>query len=464
VGSNPTPSATKRRFATFRQIHKTPCAAAVSCPFTFLRVSLHFVATHPFRVGKAWNSDGHLQMGKLTAKFVESARPGMHGDGGGLYLQVGKGDAAKSWVFRYKLAGKQRYMGLGSAIVVPLKKARELADAARLARAGHVDPINEREAKRAADRIEAAKVVTFGEYADRYISSHQAAWKNPVHRQQWRNTINQYAKPVLGPISLSEIDTAAVMRVLQPIWLTVPETASRVRGRIESILDVAKVEGLRNGENPARWRGHISHLLPQKGKVKPVKHHAAVPYAELPAFMAELRQRPSLSARALEFLILTATRASEACEARWEEIDLAKALWTIPASRMKGGKEHRVPLVGRSLAILEAYSDVQRRGLVFPSYNGKPLSIAAPGKLLGLMGRDETTHGFRSSFKDWAAETTNYPDWVSEKALAHTIGDETKRAYQRGDLLEKRRELMAAWDAYCEKERTRTLAERSETV
>lgn len=392
-------------------------------------------------------------MGALSAKAVENAGPGMHADGEGLYLQVGANGAA-SWIFRYKLAGKQRYMGLGSAADVTLKRARELAGDARRLKAEGVDPLARRDQDRAAARVEATRTVTFSDYADRYIAAHKAGWKNAVHRRQWQSTIDQYCKPVLGQMPLSAIDTAAVMRVLQPIWLDKPETASRIRGRIESILDAAKVEGMRDGENPARWRGHLAHMLPSKRKVRPVKHHAAVPWQDMPAFMAELRQRPSLSARALEFIILTATRASEACGATWAEIDLQRAVWTIPGNRMKAGKEHRVPLAGRALALLEAYSDEQRHGHVFPSYKGKPLSGAAATKMLELMGRDETTHGFRSTFRDWASECTTHQNHVVEMALAHVVGNAVEAAYRRGDLFEKRRELMLAWNEYCEKDAT----------
>jgi integrase len=406
-------------------------------------------------------------VGKLTAKQVENARPGMHSDGGGLYLQVGKGDA-KSWVFRYKVAGKSRYMGLGSAAVVSLKQAREKADAARLQRTDHVDPIEDREQKAAtkvaARRAEEAKAMTFSKYADEYIADHKAEWRNPTHRKQWQSTIDQYAKPVLGNLALSEIDTNAVMRVLRPMWNDKPETASRLRGRIESILDAAKVLGYRGGENPARWRGHLKHLLPAKRKVRKVVHHKAVPWKEIPAFMAELRKRPSTSARMLEFIILTGVRVGSVSGNRkrddrppmkWSHVDLDARLWTIPAT--KNDTEHRVPLVGRALEILQAYSPEQRHGYVFPGNKGRAMGASAPDHMLTFMDRDETTHGFRSSFKDWADETTN-------KALAHTIGDETDRAYQRGDLLDKRRELMIAWDAYCQKECVRTLAEQGETV
>jgi integrase len=248
------------------------------------------------------------------------------------------------------------------------------------------------------------------------------------------------------------------MRVLEPIWNAKPETAFRLRGRIESILEAAKVEHLRDGENPARWKGCLKHLLPPKSKVREVQHHKAVPWQEMPAFMAELQKRPSQSARCLEIIVLTAVRENEACSVQWEEIDLVKGTWTIPASRMKAGKEHRVPLCGRVLEILQAYTPERRHGFLFPSYKGRPISIAAPLKLLKETGRDETTHGMRSAFKDWAEETTNYPDWVVKKALAHTIGDETDRAYQRGDLLEKRRQLMQAWDRYCTRTQKRTKA------
>jgi integrase len=324
------------------------------------------------------------------------------------------------------------------------------ADARHLKAQG-IDPIEHRKQRIAGERVDSNRAVTFSAYADRYITAHQAAWKNPVHRQQWQNTIDTYAKPVLGTKPLCEIQTADVMEVIRPLWSRAPETASRLRGRIEVILDAAGVEGYRdqNTKNPAAWKGQISHLLPSKKKVRPVKHHPAVPWEDMPAFMAELRNRPSLSARALEFTILTATRASESCAARWSEIDLAKRVWTIPGERMKGGKEHRIPLVGRALAILEAYSPEQRLQLfIFPGYRGKPLGIPALGKMLDLMSRTETTHGMRSAFKDWASESTSFPDFVVEMALAHAIDAGVEAAYRRGELFAKRTQLMTAWDEY----------------
>jgi integrase len=398
-------------------------------------------------------------MGKLTALQVERLGPGLHADGNGLYLQVT--GAARSWLYRYKLKGKERYHGLGSATAIALKRARELADDARRLRAEGIDPIEHRRAGRTAERVEAAKAVTFRQAAEQFIASHEVGWKNPKHRQQWRNTLKTYAYPVIGNLPVAEVDTTLMMKVLAPIWPIKPETASRVRGRIEVILDAAKTQGQRSGENPARWKGHLANLLPAKRKVRRVRHHPALPYRELPTFMAALRTRPSLSARALEFCILTAVRSKEA-KAHWREIDLAAAVWEIPAERMKRERRHRVPLVGRALEILKSFRVEQRSGAVFPGIGtreGQPMSEAALGKMLDLMGdwRDEngdliTVHGFRSTFRDWAAERTSFAREVAEVAIAHAVGDETYEAYQRGDLFEKRRRLMEAWAKYCNAE------------
>jgi integrase len=398
-------------------------------------------------------------MGKLTALQVERLGPGMHADGNGLYLQVGTADA-RSWVYRFKLKGKERYLGLGSTTAIALKRARELADDARRLRAEGIDPIEHRRAERTAERIEAAKAVTFRETAEQFIASHEVGWKNPKHRQQWKNTLATYVYPVFGNLPVGEIDTTLVMKVLTPIWATKPETGSRVRGRIESILDAAKTQGQRTGENPARWKGHLANLLPPKRKVRRVRHHPALPYTQLPAFMAALRARPSLSARALEFCILTAVRSKEA-KAHWREIDLEAAVWEIPAQRMKRERRHRVPLVGRALEILKSFRVELRSGSVFPGIGkreGKPMSEAALAKMLHLMGdwRDKdgeliTVHGFRSTFRDWAAERTSFAREVAEVAISHAVGDETYEAYQRGDLFEKRRRLMEAWAKYCAK-------------
>jgi integrase len=395
-------------------------------------------------------------MSKLTAKQVENAGVGLHADGDGLYLQVGNG-GAKSWIYRYALNGKQRYFGLGSAADVTLKRARELANDARRLRAEGVDPIEYRRAQRAAQRVEAAKAVTFKEVATQFIASHEVGWKNAKHRQQWKNTLETYVYPAFGELPPAEVDTALVMKVLAPIWSVKPETASRVRGRIEVILDAAKTQGLRIGENPARWKGHIANLLPAKRKVRRVRHHPALPYVQIPAFMAALGARPSVSARALEFCILAAVRSCEAIKAHWREIDIEASAWEIPLERMKRERPHRVPLAGRALEILETFTD--KAGFVFPGIGkrqGKSMDEAALDKMLSLMGdwRDKegqpvTVHGFRSSFRDWAAECTSFPREVAEMALSHAVGDETEQAYQRGDLFEKRRKLMEAWAKYC---------------
>jgi len=397
-------------------------------------------------------------MNKLTALQVDKLGPGMHADGSGLYLQVGTGDA-RSWVYRFKLNGKERYLGLGSATAIPLKRARELADEARRLRAEGINPVEHRRTQRSAEQAEAAKAVTFKEAAEQFVANHKAGWKNPKYRQQWENTLATYVYPIFGHLPVGAIDTTLVMKVLQPIWTTKPETASRVRGRIEAILDAAKTQGQRSGENPARWKGHLANLLPSKRKVRRVRHHPALPYAALPAFMAALRARPSLSARALEFCILTAVRSSEDIKAHWREIDLDAAVWEIPAERMKRERPHRVPLVGRALEILKSYREEARNGWLFPGVGkrqGKSMSEAALEKMLTLMGdwRDKagepiTVHGFRSTFKDWSAERTSFPWEVAEVALSHAVGDETEQAYQRGDLFEKRRRLMEAWARYC---------------
>ena len=397
-------------------------------------------------------------MGKLTAKQVENAGPGVHADGEGLYLQVGSG-GARSWIYRFMLNSKERYLGLGPAADVPLKRARELANDARRLRAEGIDPIEHRREKRAAERVEAAKAITFKEVATQFIASHEVAWRNPKHRQQWRNTLETYVYPVFGHLPPAQIDRALVMKVLAPIWSVKPETASRVRGRIEVILDAANTQGLRTGENPARWKGHLANLLPAKKKVRRVRHHPALPYDAIPAFMASLRSRPSISARALEFLILTAARSSEAIKAHWSEIDLRTSSWEIPLERMKRERPHRVPLVGRALEILKSFPEVARIGFVFPGVGkrqGKTMNEASLDKMLTLAGdwRDKkgqsiTVHGFRSTFRDWAAECTSFPREVAEMALSHAVGDETEQAYQRGDLFEKRRKLMEAWAKYC---------------
>jgi integrase len=390
-------------------------------------------------------------LGKLTALFVTRAKkPGLYSDGGNLYLQV-ESKSARSWIFRY--AG--RYMGLGSALVVGLQEARDLAHECRKLRRQGIDPVEAKRAQQALHRLDAAKAITFRECAKAYIKAHRAGWRDAKHVQQWENTIASYAEPMIGSLPVQAVDTALICKILEPIWTSRPETASRVRGRIESILDWAKVRGYRNGENPARWRGHLDKLLPKPSavkKLKGVRHHPALPYAETPAFVAELRKREGIAARALDFAILTAARSGEVLGARWEEFDLGAAVWVVPPARMKGGdKEHRVPLAPTALRIIK---DMPRHGdFVFPGGNdGKPLSEKALWKTLHRMKiENATVHGFRSAFRDWAAERTNYPNHVVEMALAHTIGDKVEAAYRRGDLFEKRRRLMGEWARFCSK-------------
>jgi integrase len=390
-------------------------------------------------------------VGKLTAlKVGRPLKPGMYADGAGLYLQV-TGAGAKSWVFRFSLHGKAREMGLGSLSAVSLADARTKAAECRRLRQDGMDPIEARKAQRQQAALDAAKTLTFKEASASYIASHKAGWRNEKHVTQWENTLATYAGPVIGALSIQAIDTALVQKVLDPIWKTKPETASRVRGRIEAILDWAKVRGLRQGENPARWRGHFDHLLPAKTKVRRVKHHAALPYAELPDFIAKLRAQEGVAAQALEFTILTAARTGDTIGAVWDEVNQSEKVWTVPAGRMKAGKEHRVPLSSRALAVLRDEHDVRTSDYVFPGGKAdKPLSNMAMTEVLRRMGRgDITVHGFRSTFRDWAAERTNFPSEVVEMALAHAVGDKVEAAYRRGDLFEKRRRLMADWATYC---------------
>jgi integrase len=392
-------------------------------------------------------------MGKLTALGVERAtKPGLYSDGDGLNLQV-SGAGARSWIFRYSLRGKARYLGLGSATAISLKRARELAAEARRLRAEGIDPIERRRDQRVAEQLQQAKTMTLRSCGEGYIAAHEAAWRNEKHRQQWRSTLATYVYPVAGDLPVQDIDTSLALKILEPIWRKKPETAGRVRGRLELILDWAKARGFRAGENPARWRGHLSNLLPRRSKIAKVKHHAALPYDELGAFMADLRARPSTSARCLVFTILTAARTSEATGATWDEVDLVAGLWTIPGPRMKSGRQHRVPLSGRAADIISEQRARRDGAYVFPGMrDGMPLSNMALLAMLKVMGRaDLTTHGFRSTFRTWGAERTNFAREVVEAALAHIVGDETERAYQRGDLFDKRRRLMVAWAEFCDK-------------
>jgi integrase len=384
--------------------------------------------------------------GRLTAlKVARTKQPGMYADGGGLYLQVTEGGA--SWIYRFMLNKRAREMGLGPLALYGLSEARALAQDARRLRHQGIDPIEARRAARAQTQLDAAKAVTFQQCAERYIASHRAGWRNAKHVEQWESSLRRFAFPVIGTLLVQAINTALVMKVIEAIWDEKPETASRVRGRIESILDWAKARGYRTGENPARWKGHLKNLLPPRSKVRKVEHYSAMPYDQLPGFMVELRAQEGVVARALEFTILTAARVSEALGARWSEI--SGDVWTIPAERMKGGKAHRVPLSQRAMDdLLEA---LPRNGdLIFPGPKlGRALNINAPRKLLIEMGHSVTVHGFRSSFRDWVSDRTNFPSEVAEMALSHIIVSKSSRAYARSDLLEPRRRLMDAWASYC---------------
>jgi len=397
-------------------------------------------------------------IGKLTALKVDKAgEPRMYGDGGGLYLRVTP-DGAKNWVFRFMLNGRARWMGMGPLHTVSLLEARKRAGEHRLQRHDGVDPIEARRAERLKLQLEAAKAITFKECAEGYIKAHRAGWRNGKHASQWEATLATYAEPVIGKLSVQAIDTALVLKVLEPIWTEKPETAARVRGRMESILDWAKVRGYRMGENPAHWKGHLDHLLPARGKVRKVEHHAALPYAELPSFLVSLREQEGVAARALEFLLLTAARTGEVIFARWSELDLLDKIWTLPAARMKAGREHRVPLSPRVLAILEEMHAHRHGddGFMFPGGKaGRPLSNMAFLMLLRRMDRgDLTAHGFRATFKTWASERTGFQNEIVEAALAHVVGNKVEQAYQRGDMFEKRRRLMQQWATFCTTEPT----------
>ncbi|WP_405222203.1 tyrosine-type recombinase/integrase [Lentisalinibacter sediminis] len=384
-------------------------------------------------------------MANLTATGVRNAGQGKHFDGKGLYL-VAKG-GSKLWVYRYQIQGKRRDMGLGGYPELSLKEARELRDKYRkLAKSG-ADPIAARREERERAIRESRQGITFKECAAAYIESHQSGWRNPKHVAQWKNTLETYAYPKIGQSLVKDIDTEAILAILQPIWTKKTETASRVRGRIENILDWARVRGFRVGENPARWRGHLDKLLPKRSKVAPVTHHPALPYFELPAFMAELRQKDPISARALEFLILTAARTGEVIRATWEEFDLEAGIWTIPGERMKGSRPHRVALSKQAKAIVEKLKERRESEFVFPGARpNRPISSMTMLKLLRTLGHDGiTVHGFRSTFRDWCAEQTSFPREIAEAALAHVLSDKTEAAYQRGDMFERRKKLMQSW-------------------
>ena len=400
------------------------------------------------------------QIAKLSALAVSRTKePGYYGDGGGLWLQV-SGGGTKSWAFRFTLNGRSREMGLGALHTVSLADARQAAQRYRYLLHEGIDPIEDRHDRRATARNEAARAMTFDACAETYIKAHEAGWRSTKHAAQWRSTLKTYANHVFGQLPVQSIDVGLVMKVLEPIWTEKTETASRLRGRIEAVLDWATARGYRQGDNPARWRGHLQNLLPRRAKVQPVKHHAALPYAEIGAFMLELRARDGIGAAALEFVILTATRTSETIGATWDEVDLTGAVWTIPAERIKARREHRVPLSRPAMAVVRRMNQGRHSNYVFPGVKRQgPLSNMALAKVLERMGRtDLTVHGFRSTFRDWAAEQTNFAREVAEKSLAHAIGDKVEAAYRRGDLFGKRQRLMEEWAKHCARDLSTDIA------
>lgn len=405
----------------------------------------------------------------LTPLTVKNAKPGRHADGGGLHLLV-KESGARSWVYRFMLNGKARDVGLGAAGPdgISLAQARDARDALRLKVKAGIDPLLERQrvasAALAATQAAKAASVTFKAAAEAYMAANEASWRNDKHRQQWKNTLASYVYPVMGDLPVGDIGTAHVLQVLEPIWKTKPETASRLRGRIEIVLDAAKARGYREGENPARWRGHIAQILPARAKLTR-GHHPALPHERIAEFFQALHEREAVAALALEFTILTAARSNEVYDATWDEVDLPNALWVIPAERMKAGKAHRVPLSRRAIEILESVKPLDSEFL-FPSHRGRRLSGMAMAMLIRRMHeahrkaggagyldpvqkRLATVHGFRSSFRDWADECTSYPHEMKEMALAHTISSKSEAAYRRRDMFDKRRHLMEDWAGYC---------------
>jgi integrase len=383
----------------------------------------------------------------LTAVAVTRIGPGLHSDGHvpGLYLAVGA-TGSRSWIFRYSIGGKRRDAGLGSASLITLAKARELATAAR--KSVYTDKIDPLGSRRAGGS-------TFKEIAERFIEDNRAGWRNAKHAAQWSSTLSKYAYPTIGSMAVDTIRTADVKAVLDPIWTTRTETATRIRQRIEAILDSAKAQGLRSGDNAAAWSGNLESMLPKPSKVATVTSHAAMPYAEVPALMVRLRDAEGTASRMLELAILCASRSNEVRGAVWSEIDLDAGLWVIPAGRMKASPNgHRVPLSEPAIALLKAIKRDPEQPLVFPSPTGKQFSDAAMAAVLKRLKVDATQHGFRSSFRDWTTEKSGFPSDAAEHALAHQVGSKTERAYARSDMLEIRRELMAAWSRFLSAKRS----------
>jgi integrase len=391
---------------------------------------------------------------KLTAKRIARLlkAPGRYPDGDNLYFRVSSPGNA-SWLLRYARDGRERMLGLGPLHTVTLAEARIRAKAARQQLLDGVDPIDQKRAQKAERALEAAKAITFSEAAQSYYDQHEKKWKNPRHRDQWISTLQTYCFPRIGNLPVSAIDTGLVLKCIEPHWQDKTETMSRVRGRIESVLDWCKVRGYRTGDNPAKWKGHLKEVLPARDQIAKPNHHPALPFGEIGGFLTKLRTRDAVAAKALEFLILTAARTGEVIGAKWGEIDFAKKEWTIPEGRMKGGRQHRVPLSNRVIEILSEVPREEDNPHVFIGpRTGSGLSSMAMTAVLKRMGHgDITVHGFRSTFKDWADECTNTPIHVTQMALAHAIGDKTEAAYRRGDLAKKRKVLMDTWAAFCAK-------------
>lgn len=409
----------------------------------------------------------HERLTALQVRRLDS--PGLHPDGGGLYLQI-TGQAGRSWIYRYWVSGREKQMGLGPLHSVTLAEARDLAREARRLRRQGADPLQLKRAAEAAVVLDEARQISFSDAVDGYITANKAAWRNDKHVKQWKSSLSTYVEPKMGALAVADVGTDQILQALQPIWAAKAVTASRLRGRIENVLDWATARGYRQGDNPARWSGHLDKILPAKAKVADVKHHAALPYAGLSAFMRKVAELRGGSARALEFTILTAARTGEVLGLDWEEIDLEARVWTVPAGRMKGRKEHRVPLSDAAITILEGmaerWREVEARRwrpasagpapvdpigpVFFGARAGKGLSNMSLLKVLKTLKRpDLTTHGFRSTFRDWAAETTEYAGEIVEMALAHTLANKVEAAYRRGDLFAKRRALMDEWARAC---------------
>ena len=392
--------------------------------------------------------------GPLTALDVRArSEPGYHPDKDGLYLSISK-SGAKSWIFKYDFQGKRHEIGLGSVKAVSLSHARQKTLECRRQILEGINPLLAKIKAKQQSALERARTVTFDECAAAYIKAHKETWKNPKHVQQWENTLETYASPVIGQLSVAGVNTSMIVRILNPIWKSKTVTAIRVRARIERVLDWARVAGYRTGDNPARWKGYLDKMLAAPNKVAKTNHFAALPWPEIATFMTVLRQQQGISARAVEFAILTATRSGEVRCATWSEINTDEAVWTIPAQRMKAGKKHRVPLSAQALSLLKAMPQVNE--YIFPgSKEGKPLSDMSLTAVLRRMGRkDITVHGFRSTFRDWCAEFSDFDRTVAEHALAHKLPDKTEAAYQRGDMLGKRAALMTAWADYCDEKQS----------